>query len=160
MDINKTLAAINTFQNAMDRNRTFMSMIQAASDLWEQIGQINPDELKALADAREGLTGEINSLTERRNNLQNDVNGLQTVFDAKFNGLQASFEAQKADLQNSQNAIVSELTIERDRLYAEIQQLKQQQENAIAEFNAKKSTLEGQIASLRTSLTQASHALQ
>lgn len=160
MDVKKTLTAINTFQNAADKNRAFLTMLQASADLWSELGTIRPEELQDLADAKGKLEKEIAGLTDARKALQADTKALQSTFDAKKTQILADFEDKRKAFEADHAHTIANLTQERNNLSAEISAMIASREASLKDLTAKEAKLEKDIAALRASLAQAGHALQ
>ena len=64
MDVEKTMIAINEFQNALARVRSFKPMIDAADILWNELQNVTEDELLKLANHRDSLTAQIATLEQ------------------------------------------------------------------------------------------------
>ena len=65
MDVEKTMIAINEFQNALARVRSFKPMIDAADTLWNELKNVTEDELVHLANQRDSLTAQIATLEQQ-----------------------------------------------------------------------------------------------
>lgn len=159
MDIAKTKAAINAFQNSFDKLRPFTTMLQSATELWNALAQFNPDEFQKLVDQREAVQGQLNDVTAKRDQIRGQIEGLQDEYTRKRGKLEEDFKAKQKELEAEHAQNVHDIQNEIANLRAQADKLRDENAHMIADAKAQHDKVQAQIAALRSTFEQANQAL-
>lgn len=158
MDIQKTMQAINAAQNAADKVKPFLYMVETLGELWLALKEINPDELTKMAAQRDDLIKSFGDLMDQKQKLITDIGSIDADYQAKKAALTSEYDALRKQLESAHAARIADLQ-------AQIVAEQQHAKSVLDEYNSqtrsllsKKEGLEVQIAQLKNLANSVVHA--
>ncbi len=158
MDIQKTMQAVNAAQNAADKVKPFLNMVQTLGELWDALKEINPDELTKLAAQRDELTKTVGDLMDQKQKLITDIGSIDADYQGKKAALTSEYDALRKQLESAHAAYMLKLTAQSVEAERVAKTNSDQAESTIRSLASKKEQLEVQIAQLKNLANSVVHA--
>ena len=157
MDIQKAMQAVNAAQNAADKVKPFLNLVQALDDVWNTLKDVNPSELQALLDTKNKLASEIADLTAQKAQVSTELGSLNADYQAKDQALQQTYMDKQTQLEASHQAMLADLQA---KITAEQVHAKAVLDDYALQTNAlmgKKDQVEQQIKAMQNAASQVLH---
>lgn len=158
MDIQKAMQAINAAQNASDKVKPFLNLVDTLNACWEAMKDINPDELIRLMEQKKQLSAEMDSLSASKANLAADFGALQDKHNAKVAELTSQYDALRKQLESAHATYMASLNAQATEAEQKAKTAADQAESNIRSLASKRDQLEVQIAQLKNLANSVVHA--
>lgn len=159
MDITKTVQLAAEVKAAADRMRPFFDFANKVVALADAVHPVEDSQFAPLEQKRADLEAAIATLTDTRTRLAAEVTAMQRDFNQKSKQAQVDHQALLTDLKAQRDNRLAELQAEVQAAQEHHKAILAEQQNQLQAVAAQKTTVEQQIASLRSSFQQASQAL-
>src|SRR5262245_16436110 len=157
-DVKNIMGKINTLQNATDRARVFFDMSKAASEAWDALKELNPDEVKALADEKSALEGNVKSLRQQQADLQTKLDGMQDAHNKRMTELSKDYQSKQEADASTYSATVKSREDRIAELDSKITALESEHANKTSAMNAEATQLQNKINGLKQQMAAMLHA--